>query len=132
MLPATTDQKARGWSPFLRAIADQPTTLNGRSSGSTMGSAGAVLMAYNGQRSWWDGRCRLLRTPSYDVSRLHHASTHPRPTLSVPKGPFTLLMTTRRATENRLSGRLRSAKWLGSCGRHHRAGSRGFITSLRP
>jgi len=56
MLPATMDQKARGWSPFLRAIADQPTTLNGRSSGSTMGSAVGVLMAYNGQRSWWDGR----------------------------------------------------------------------------
>lgn len=56
MLPATTSQKARGWSPFLRAIADQPTALNGRSSGSTMGSVGVFLMAYNGQRSWWDGR----------------------------------------------------------------------------
>lgn len=42
MLPATTDQKARGWSPFLRAIADQPTTSNGRSSGSTMGFRGGV------------------------------------------------------------------------------------------
>jgi hypothetical protein len=39
LLP-TTDQKARGSSPFVRVIADQPTTLNGRNSGSTMGPRG--------------------------------------------------------------------------------------------